>query len=142
MPMRDVKLGLGVHDGRRRGGGDVEQAASSSSSEEKNASTRTGSMHEDYLELKWRAALVIEPPYQNRAIRLRGQGQFGNKVDEEVFSPFGNPEAATTWLVMSFAGRPARFTASRGFLLNVPELARQHLQPVVVTRRRCRGRRG
>ena len=126
MPMRDIKLGTWACTT----GDDVVEVtwrkkSVSFHSVEPNPSTRTGEMHEDFPELRflYRDITKIEIDYQRRSIRLRGQGVFGDKVDEEVFSPFGNPEATTTWLVMSFAGKAGEFTASRSFLLkNVPEL--------------------
>ena len=124
--MRDVKLGTWACTT----GDDVVEVTWSKVQvkfhpNEPNPSTRTGDKHEDFPQLKFRYDNIvkIELDYQRRAIRLRGQGQFGDKVDEDIYSPFGSPEAENSWLTMTFAGSAPEFTSSRSFLLkNVPEL--------------------
>ena len=93
MRMRDVKLGTWACTK----GDDVVEVTWSKlfvkfHPVERNPSTRTGALHEDLPLLKWRYENIakIELDYQRRVIRLRGPGVFGDKVDEDIFTPSGS----------------------------------------------------
>ena len=96
MPMRDVKLGTWACTT----GDDVVEVTWSKlcgqvPPRRANPSKNTGDMHEDFPELKFRYEHItkIELDYQRRVHPAARAGVFGDKVDEDIYSPFGSPEA-------------------------------------------------
>ena len=61
-------------------------------------------LHEDFPHSRRYENIVKIEIYQHRVIRPSGQGVFGDKTDEDIYSPFGSPEAENSWLTTTFSG--------------------------------------